>query len=197
MSTAAPSARERLVEVASRLFYAEGIRAVGVDRVIAEAGVAKATLYAHFASKDELVAAYLARHSDQWAAAVTQRVATTRRAPAGSTPMALAAFDVLAERASSPGYRGCPFINAAAEFPEPGPVADQVAAHRRHVRETFSDLIGGTDRDPRLVTMIVALYDGAMSAAYLDRDPTVVDHARRGAEELLRRHRGHPGSRSW
>jgi len=61
VATATPSARERLVEVASRLFYAEGIRAVGVDRVIAEAGVAKATLYAHFASKDELVAAYLAR----------------------------------------------------------------------------------------------------------------------------------------
>jgi len=190
VATATPSARERLVEVASRLFYSEGIRAVGVDRVIAEAGVAKATLYAHFASKDELVAAYLARHSDRWATAVEERVAPRRWAPAASSPMALAAFDVLAERAASPGYRGCPFINAAAEFPEPGPVADQVTAHRRRVRETFSDLLGAPGRDPGRLAMIVALYDGAMSAAYLDRDPTVVDHARHGAEELLRRPSG-------
>jgi AcrR family transcriptional regulator len=187
VATATPSARERLVDVAARLFYAEGIHAVGVDRVIAEAGVAKATLYAHFASKDELVAAYLARHSDRWASAVEQRVARSEWGPAASRPMALVAFDVLAERAASPGYRGCPFINAAAEFPEPGPVADQVSAHRRRVRETFSDLIGAPGREPGLLAVIVALYDGAMSAAYLDRDPTVVDHARHGAEELLRR----------
>lgn len=187
MVVATTSARERLVEVASRLFYAEGIRAVGVDRVIAEAGVAKATLYAHFASKDELVAAYLARQSAWWTAAVEERLGAV--AP-GSTSKALAPFDVLAERAASPGYRGCPFINAAAEFPDPGPVAEQVAAHRRRIRETFTDLIGGTDGDPGLLAVIVALYDGAMSAAYLDRDPTVVGHARRGAEEFLRRHGG-------
>lgn len=178
------------MEVASRLFYAEGIHAVGVDRVIAEAGVAKATLYAHFASKDELVAAYLARQSLQWAAAVEERVAPARPAPAASTRRALAAFDVLAERVAAPGYRGCPFINAAAEFPEPGPVADQIAAHRQRVRQTFSELIAPTGDNPELLAVIVALYDGAMSAAYLDRDRTVVDHARRGAKELLRRQGG-------
>src|SRR5579875_3011870 len=119
------SARERLVDVASRLFYAEGIRAVGVDRVIAEAGVAKATLYAHFASKDELVAAYLERQSAWWAAAVDGR-ADPR---GGLLARVLTPFDVLAERAASPGYRGCPFINAAAEFPGSGPVADQISRH--------------------------------------------------------------------
>lgn len=188
MAIATSSARERLLDVAYRLFYTEGIHAVGVDRVIAEAGVAKATLYAHFASKDELVAAYLARHSDRWAAAVEQRAALARSAPA--TPIALTPFDVLAERAAGPDYRGCPFINAAAELPGPGPVADQIAAHRRRVRATFSVLIGEPGSDLALLAMIVALYDGAMSAAYLDRDPTVVDHARRGAEELLCRHGG-------
>lgn len=190
VAVATSSARDRLLEVASRLFYAEGIHAVGVDRVIAEAGVAKATLYAHFASKDELVAAYLARHSLWWAAAVEERLGPARPAPAAPTPRALAAFDVLAERAATPGYRGCPFINAAAEFPEPGPVADQIAAHRQRVRQTFSELIAPTGENPELLAVIVALYDGAMSAAYLDRDPTVVDHARRGAEELIRRHGG-------
>ncbi len=190
MAIAARTARERLVEAASRLFYAEGIHAVGVDRVIAEAGVAKATLYTHFASKDELVAAYLARRSDRWAAAVLARAASAGSAPGVSAPMALAAFDVLAERVSSPDYRGCPFINAAAEFPGPGPVADQVAAHRRRVRETFAELIGEPGHDLGRLATIVALYDGAMSAAYLDHDPTVVDHARRAAEELLRHPRG-------
>ncbi len=185
MTVPTRSARERLVDVASRLFYAEGIHAVGVDRVIVEAGVAKATLYAHFASKDELVAAYLARRSDQWVAAVEQRVASAPTASTEAISKALVPFDVLAERAASADYRGCPFINAAAEFPEPGPVADQITAHRRRIRETFSDLIGEPGCDPGLLAVIVALYDGAMSAAYLDREPSVVDHARQGAAELL------------
>lgn len=186
------SAHDRLLDVASRLFYAEGIHAIGVDRVIAEAGVAKATLYAHFASKDELVAAYLARRSLAWTTAVSERVDRFRMTPSSSsTPMVIAAFDLLADRAASPGYRGCPFINAAAEFPHQGPVAEQVAAHRQRVRETFSELIGETNRaDPGLLAMIVSLYDGAMAAAYLDHDPTVVGHARRGALELLHRHGG-------
>ena len=185
MVTASSSARETLVEVASRLFYAEGIHAVGVDRVITEAGVAKATLYSHFASKDELVAAYLARHSMGWAAAVQERARPTLPTGAPSTPRALAPFDVLAARASTPGYRGCPFINAAAEFPAPGPVADQIAAHRQRVRDTFSDLIASTGDATQLLDVIIALYDGAMTGAYLDHDPTVVAHARRSVEEIL------------
>lgn len=186
MAAATSNTRERLLDVASRLFYAEGIHAVGIDRVVAEAGVAKTTLYAHFSSKDELVAAYLARHSTWWAAAVEERVAATRPARAVPAPRVLAAFDVLAERASAPGYRGCPIINAAAEFPGPGPVAEQIAAHRRRVRDTFSELNASIDGDTELLDVIVALYDGAMSGAYLDHDPTVVESARRGAEELLR-----------
>lgn len=184
MAAAPLSTKERLLEVASRLFYAEGIHTVGIDRVVAEAGVAKTTLYAHFPSKDDLVAAYLARHSMGWAAAVEKRLAAT---PPALTLRALAPFDVLAERAAAPGYRGCPFINAAAEFPA-GPVADQIAAHRQRVRQTFSNLTAPIREDSKLLNIIVALYDGAMSAAYLDHDPAVVAHARRAAEELLRLH---------
>lgn len=183
MTIATPSARERLVEVASRLFYAEGVHAVGVDRVIAEASVAKATLYAHFASKDELVAAYLERQSTWWAAAVNERADTDGDRLAA----VLAPFDVLADRAASPGYRGCPFINAAAEFPGPGPVADQISRHRQRVRDTFADLIGGTSQNRDLIDILVALYDGAMAGAYLDRDPRIVRTARQAGEILLRR----------
>ncbi|MDA8027341.1 MAG: TetR family transcriptional regulator [Actinomycetota bacterium] len=183
------STQDRLLDVASQLFYTEGINAVGIERVVTEAGVAKATLYAHFASKDELVAAYLARRSNAWVDAVRERVDRERIEPTlHSTPKALLAFDILAERAQSPGYRGCPFINAAAEFPHQGPVAEQVAAHRQRVRETFTELIAESNGDPGIVAMIMSLYDGAMSAAYLDHDPTVVYHARRGAGELLSRH---------
>lgn len=168
--------------VASKLFYAEGIHAVGIDRVIAEAGVAKATLYAHFASKDELVATYLARHSDWWAASVDEQAG----AAAEVHTRVLAPFAVLAARAGAPTYRGCPFINAAAEFPDPGPVADQISRHRRRVRETFTGLLGGTPDGTGLVDILVALYDGAMTGAYLDHDPAVVGHARDAGEELLR-----------
>lgn len=184
VTNAVSSARERLVGVASRLFYAEGIHAVGVDRVIAEAGVAKATLYAHFASKDELVATYLARHSERWAAAVEEEAAASE-----VLPQALAPFVVLAERAAIPTYRGCPFINAAAEFPGPGPVADQIGRHRQRVRRTFAGLLGDALQGHGLVDMLVALYDGAMTGAYLDRDTAVVDHARDAGEKLLR-HQG-------
>ena len=181
MAASPPRARDRLVEVASRLFYSEGIHAVGVDRVIAEAGVAKATLYAHFTGKEDLVAVYLERQSAWWVAAVEERA----YARSGRVSRALAPFDILAERAASPGYRGCPFINAAAEFPVPGPVTDQISRHRQRVRDTFAALVGGTSQDDGLIGVLVALYDGAMAGAYLDRDPGIVDQARRGAEAFL------------
>lgn len=110
-----------------------------------------------------------------------QRARRRRGGPARSRSRP---FDVLAERAASPGYRGCPFINAAAEFPDPGPVADQISRHRQRVRDTFADLMGGTSRD--LIDLLVALYDGAMAGAYLDRDPRIVGTARQAGENLLR-----------
>lgn len=186
MTVATLSPRERLLEVASRLFYSEGIHAVGIDRVIAEAGVAKATLYAHFASKGELVAAYLSDQSRWWSAAVKARVGQSEP---GSIGAALAPFTVLGERAASPSYRGCPFINAAAEFPGPGPVAEQVSAHRRRVRATFGELTGVTGEDDAVIEVIMALYDGAMSGAYLDHNPEVVGRVSREVEALLERRR--------
>ncbi|MGH8994853.1 MAG: TetR/AcrR family transcriptional regulator [Acidimicrobiales bacterium] len=185
MAVVVPSPKERLLEVASLLFYAEGVHAVGVDRVIAEAGVAKATLYAHFAGKDELVAAYLARQSQRWEDAVVQRAAAVETDSIAAT---LTPFDVLSEAAVAPGYRGCPFINAAAEFPEAGPVAEQITAHRQRVRTTFAGLLGAS-KGTALLDGLVALYDGAMVGAYLDHDPAVVRHARRAAAALFRAHR--------
>jgi AcrR family transcriptional regulator len=176
-------ARQRLLEVAGRLFYAEGIHAVGIDRIIAEAGVAKATLYAHFSGKEELVAAYLGERSDRWASDVAARVEPLSP---GSPERALAPFDLLAERVTVPGYRGCPFINAAAEFPPPGLVADRIADHRRRVRGTFEALAAEAGGAPgSAAAELVVLYDGAMTAAHLDADPSAVTGARALAASVV------------
>ena len=109
-----PAAGERIVRAAGDLFYAEGIHAVGVDRVCAEAGVAKATLYQQFRSKDELVAACLRRRAEQWRASVAGPVLAR---PGSAARRTGAVFGRLGESFAAPGYRGCPFINAAAEYP--------------------------------------------------------------------------------
>ncbi len=178
----ASSPAARLLEVASRLFYAEGIHAVGIDRVIAEAGVAKATLYAHYASKAELVAAYLEQQSLGWLEAVQKHAASHE---AGSSAAVLAPFAVLDERVRAADYRGCPFNNAAAEFPDPGPVTTEVRAHRRRLRETFTNLAGDRGSESALVDVLVTLYDGAMAAAHLDGNAEAVPHAADVAADLL------------
>src|SRR3954465_15057906 len=104
------TARRRGLAAATTLFYAEGIHAVGIDRIIAEAAVAKATFYHHFPSKDDLVCAYLNEQSHR-----------IRRStvPSGDTPEEeiVSVFDAIGEYACGPGFRGCAFINAAAEYP--------------------------------------------------------------------------------
>jgi AcrR family transcriptional regulator len=172
---------QRLLDVASRLFYTEGIHAVGIDRVIAEASVAKATLYAHFVSKAELVAAYLDRESLGWIDEAEQQLAGHQP----GTAAIRALFEMLYDRSQAQGYRGCPFINAAAEFPCPGPVAVQIASHRGRLRAVFVAAIGPDAATPEMLDAIVALYGGAMSAAHLDHRPNVVLHAAAAAERLL------------
>lgn len=176
--------RERLLDVAGRLFYAEGIHAVGVDRVISEANVAKATLYAHFSGKEELVAAYLARRSEEWQIWIDASLPARAETPLDQI---LALFDLLSERFQSPDYRGCPFINAAAEYPGPGVVTDQITNHRERVRLVFRSLLdrAGSGATEQLVEALVVLYDGAMVGAQLDGRPASAHSARLAADSLL------------
>ena len=178
VSASVPAPGQRILDVASRLFYAEGIHSVGVDRVIAEASVAKGTLYAHFPGKADLIAAYLERESLSW-------VEEAERGLAGHTTDAIRSlFELLFTRSQAPDFRGCPFINAAAEFPGAGPVATQVAAHRTRVKNVFAAAApAGTA--PELLDAVIALYGGAMSAAHLDHEPAIVLHAAAGADRLL------------
>ena len=158
--------RERLVRAASRLFYYEGVRAIGVERLIAEAGVTKATFYRHFASKDDLVVAYL-QTKDTYYRALAEPLAAAHP-PAEAIDLI---FDAIAEHARERGFRGSPFTNAAAEYPDADhPVRGLVASHRTWTRGLFQDLLtrlGHADPDSAAGALLM-LYDGAMAAGYLD-----------------------------
>lgn len=143
-------ARERVFAVAAELFYRKGIRAVGVEEIVNRAGVAKISLYRSFKSKDDLIVAYLeARNAEFW------QQWDERFAPFSDDPRALldAIMDYLARRTTQAGYRGCPFINYAAEFPEPShPGHRVVEANKREWRRRFvaiADALGA--RKPKLL----------------------------------------------
>jgi AcrR family transcriptional regulator len=177
-------ARERLLAAASELFYDEAVHSVGIDRVIKRAGVAKATLYTAFGSKDELIRAYLAaRHAatrDRMTRELTARYHTPRE-------RLLGVFDIQGESFIEPGFRGCAFISASAEA-RPGSTIEEAAdEYRAWVRSLFSDLARKADlNDPkRLAQQLVLLYDGAGIAAWMDRDPGAAAAAHAVATALV------------
>jgi AcrR family transcriptional regulator len=180
MSAASP-ARTRVLETATRLFYAEGVHAVGIDRIIAEAGVAKATFYHHFPAKDELVRAYVEEQSQ------IQRATAARLPEASPRDMVLAIFDSIGELGRDPGYRGCPFVNAAAEYPDPDhPVRQAIADHRAWFRELLRNLLAADGRPDAEQTadLLVALKDGLLVGADLD-DPAHQSLIRDAVTRLL------------
>jgi AcrR family transcriptional regulator len=134
----AKSGRERLLQVAIDLFYTHGFNAVGIDRILEAAGVTKTTFYKHFESKDDLMVAAV-KLRDQWEGAAWGRAI---HAVAGDDPRAqlLALFDVLDEWFNAPDFRGCIYINTAAEFPNPNDPIHQVAAsYKRRCRDQWRD----------------------------------------------------------
>ncbi len=177
------SARDRLLAAADELFYEEGIHTVGIDRVIERAGVAKATLYNVFGSKDELIRAYLtARH-----VARQERIRNGLARYETPRERLLGVFDVLGEVFARPGFRGCAFLNASAEATAGSAVAEVSGQSRAWVRSLFTELsqaAGAVDPD-RLAQQFVLLYDGATVAARMDHDPTAAAAARAVATVLL------------
>jgi AcrR family transcriptional regulator len=177
------SARERLLAAANELFYNEGVHTVGIDRVIEQAGVAKASLYNTFGSKDELVRAYLqARHTS-----VTRTI--TQAVERYDTPRErlLAVFEGQGELFAQPGYRGCAFARASAES-HPGDPAEQATeTYRRWVRELLTELAAqaGVPEPAALARQLHLLYDGSGQAARLDHDPITATAARAAAATLL------------
>ncbi|MGK5532443.1 TetR/AcrR family transcriptional regulator [Streptomyces sp. URMC 129] len=165
------AARERLLATASEIFYAEGIRAVGVDRLIATSGVTKATFYRHFPSKEDLVLAYLRG----WDEAVRAQVEAAETALSGPRKVVDALIQGLADEVCGPGFRGCPFLNAAAEYPDPRhPVRRLVAEHRAWFRGAVAALLRGCGhpRPDAAAASLVMLRDGAMVGGHLDGEET-------------------------
>ncbi|HEY9392945.1 MAG TPA: helix-turn-helix domain-containing protein [Nocardioides sp.] len=177
-------ARDRLLSTASRLFYAEGLHSVGVDRVIAEAQVTRATLYRHFRSKDELVVAYLTQADE----AIRARVDAARAEVEDPDDLIRAVGRSIAADIQSEGFRGCAFLNAAAEYPDPAHMVHQaVLKHRQWFLATMTELFAATGKpDSEFAGRhFVMLRDGAMAAGCLTDPAPVGETFLRGLEGLL------------
>jgi AcrR family transcriptional regulator len=177
------SARDRLLAAANELFYNEGVHTVGIDRIIEQAGVAKASLYNTFGSKDELVRAYLETRQ----ASVTQRIMQAVDRYDTPRERLLAVFEGQGDLFSGPDYRGCAFARASAES-HPGDQAEQAAGAYRHwVRALLTDLAAaaGAPEPDTLARQLHLLYDGSSQSARMDHDPSVAAAARDCAAVLL------------
>jgi AcrR family transcriptional regulator len=165
--------RERIIDAATLLFYAQGLRAVSADKIIAQVGITKVTFYRHFHTKEDLIVTYLERRAGWERAAILG----ARQAAAGNVPTVFRIIaDAIGAESCSPGFRGCPFINAAAEYADPGhPIRQVVDAHRHWFKNTLQELLEEIDvqNAEHVADQLVMLRDGAMISGYLSDPHTV------------------------
>jgi AcrR family transcriptional regulator len=186
MGTPATSTRERILSAASKLFYSEGIRAVSVDAVAAKAGLTKRTLYYHFRSKDDLIAAYLTAR-DQPNMALFRRWFDEAGGPLPGKVQAI--FRQLARNAGHPKWKGCGFLRTSAELANlPGHPAIKIgAAHKKKfeawLREEFEQ--AGIVSAAELARQILLLLDGSFAVVQLHRDPSYMETAGEAAASLI------------
>ncbi|MGA9876417.1 MAG: TetR/AcrR family transcriptional regulator [Solirubrobacteraceae bacterium] len=178
------SPRERLLAAAGELFYAEGVQSVGIDRLIERAGVARASLYSTFGSKEGLVRAYLDERHDS---ILGRRRAAADRAPDPVSAI-LAVFDSLGRDFKRPDYNGCAFAGARAEEPAGGLVDEATHAYREELRALFRELCvkAGADDPDQLAWQLHLLYSGGAESAKLDHEPGTAAAQRAAAEVLLK-----------
>jgi AcrR family transcriptional regulator len=189
--TGRPSARDRLLAAADELFYAEGVHTVGIDRINERAGVAKASLYNTFGSREALVGAYLDGRHHGTAGRLTRAV----ERHTDPRERLLAVFDAQGELLAEPGSRGCPFAAAGADA-RPGSAAERAAGdYRAWLLELFTGLAAdaGAADPAALARQLRLVFDGAGLAARMDRDPAVAASARAAAAALLEAHSGDDG----
>lgn len=178
--------RDHLMATAWRLFYRDGLRAVGIDTILAEAGVAKMTLYNHFASKEELIIAILEKRDREFRESLATKVAA-----AGPDPEArlLAVFDWHEAWFGSEDFRGCVFIRALSEYPEPThPIHKTAWRHKEAVLSTLTELCAAAGaKDPAaLANTLSLLIDGAIVAAHATQTTAPAHAARATAASLLK-----------
>ncbi len=177
----ATNARERLLDAAEDLFYAQGTRGTGIEQILQVSGVGRASFYRHFASKDELVVAVLRRRRWLWATVTVPRVLER-----GGHPLDM--FDVLAERLEETAFRGCAFLNTLVEIPDPAEPAHREAVEQKDdQRAFFARLLAehGYADDGALARRLLMLYDGASVAGLREKSPRPAFDARAVAEVLL------------
>src|SRR6266576_1509655 len=175
---AKPGMKERILETADRLFYLQGIRAIGVDTIAAEVGISKRTLYNHFPSKDALISAYLGR-----------RFVTPGASDKPPAEQILGTFDRLERGFASKGFRGCPFVNAVAELGAEDRSVKKIAiAFKESRRLWFRDLLVqlGVADPEGLATQLQLLVDGAIAQDLVRDDPSMARAAKDAARVLLR-----------
>jgi AcrR family transcriptional regulator len=178
-----PTHRDRLLETASALFYAEGIKGVGGDRILSEAGTTRATMYRHFPGKESLVAAYLERED----AIIRGYFEAAAATPATPIELVERVIDGIAEDATRYHRRGCPFINAAAEYPDAdGEVRQIIEQHRTWFRSTLAEVLkaASVPHPDQAAASLVLLRDAALVGVYLDGEKISKDF-RRTARRVL------------
>ncbi|MGZ4618599.1 MAG: TetR/AcrR family transcriptional regulator [Frankiaceae bacterium] len=177
-------ARDRILNTAFRLFYAHGPHRVGVDTIIAESGVAKATLYKHFPRKDDLVLAYLDQVDQAW---FGQLRAAARSAGDDPRAQLVGMFDALTTACRRDGYHGCAFINTAAETDAGTEVHARTLEHKNVVRAWVAELARQAHaQDPDLLArQVTVLLDGGLSAGVLDSGQAAATAARAAAQTLV------------
>ena len=185
MTEAPSSTRDRLIEAAARLFYDEGIRAVSVDAVAEKAGVTKRTLYYHFRSKDDLIAAYL-EGQDRSNLALFQRWFTETE---GDVAYKVAGvFRQLGHSARHPRWKGCGFLRTSVELVTmPGhPAMVAARKHKTRVEDWLRDVLEDTDDAADLARQVILLLDGAFAVVLLHRDASYMETAGTAAATLVR-----------
>lgn len=184
-SAPTPEVVERLLTTACALFYREGIQAVGVQRLIDKAGVAKASFYKHFPSKDDLVAAYLDRNGAAWRAKVQAEVLDPFLDPRARLRRML---DVQTAWIESEEFRGCPFQKVGGELSEPAVAARHVTEkHRRWLRKLYEGLVEAAGIRPvaPVAGALLVLFDGAAATVLVDHNPEAARDARWAAERII------------
>lgn len=181
------SARERILDTAGQLFYQRGFHAVGIDTIVAASGVAKMTLYRHFASKDDLIVAYLERSNEQFWRWIDGVVADVRDPKAQLEAM----FEAFGQLANSPRCLGCTFQGTAGEFPaREHPVHAVALAHKQAVRERLRTLAEAAQlREPdQLAAQLLLLMDGAWAAARMFGPGNAAAHVAAATQTLINAH---------
>lgn len=176
------SVRDRIMETASNLFYNQGYNLTGVNQIIAEANVAKATLFQHFPTKEDLCLNYLAEKNYKW----TESLITFTEVKEKNVEKAIAAFDFLMENAPTENFRGCSFLNILSEVPNHNTkIVNEVSKHKYNLRNLFKKWLMKHPAKS-IGDMAYILFEGAIIESQVQRNIWPIETAKKALSELIK-----------